>query len=83
MAQIELSDVEMTLVADCINERIGWLDAKYQELRYDAEIADAYTMFVDELETNRIMRANYASIVRRLEQQLDVVKADAILAVPA
>ena len=80
---MDLSDVEMTLVADCINERIGWLDSRYAELRHDAEAADGFGMYADLLETNRIMRAHYASIVRRLEQRLDVVKADALLALPA
>jgi hypothetical protein len=69
---VNLSPTELTLVAAAVNEKIAWLDASIARLRAQADEADAWSMLYEAEDANRIMRAHYAAIIRRIEQALDV-----------
>lgn len=73
---LNFTPTELSLLAAAVNEKIAWLDESMARLREQADEADAFTMLVDAQDVNRLMRAVYGSMVRRIEQALDVPFVD-------
>lgn len=74
---LRLTPVEMTYLAAVLNEKINWLGSEYARLRARAEEADAISMFNRDMDANRLALSLYTSMVRRVEQALDVPFVDA------